>query len=87
MTRLVCINNNNDLIDGEDEFRIYTHSGSQLINDKIYDVLDSDVMDFINPSEIYYLIENESGQNCWYSSNRFKSISDHRDDKLNELGI
>lgn len=81
MTRLVCINNNNDLIDGEDEFSIID-SGSQLIIDKVYDVLDSDTMDFNNPSEIYYLIENELGQKFWYSSNRFKSISDHRDDKL-----
>ena len=44
--------------------------------------LDVQFGDDNNPSEIYYLIENELGQKFWYSSNRFKSISDHRDDKL-----
>ena len=38
-------------------------------------------------SVCYYSIENESGQQFWYSSNRFKTISENRVDKLNELGI
>jgi hypothetical protein len=44
-------------------------------------------MDFNSPSEVYYSIVNESGQQFWYSSNRFKTVSEMREDKLNELGI
>lgn len=94
--KVVCKNNQKDAIDDEDDYELSVHKniieqykggGDHLIVDKVYDVYDVDVADFENAKECYYSIENESGQNFWYSSNRFKSISDNRDDKLKELGI
>ena len=94
--KVVCKNNHKDVIDDEDDFALsgqkviiekYKGGGDHLIIDKVYEVIDTDVIDFENPKECYYQIENESGRDFWYSSNRFKSISDNRDDKLKELGI
>ena len=94
--RVVCKNNHKDVIDDEDDYELSVHKniieqykggGDHLIIDKVYEVLDIDVVNFDNPSEVYYSIVNESGQKFWYSNNRFKTISDNRDDKLKELGI
>ena len=94
--KVVCKNNQKDVIDDEDDYELSVHKNiieqykggdDHLIIDKVYEVLDIDVVDFDNPKEEYYSIENESGQTFWYSSNRFKTISDNRDDKLKELGI
>ena len=90
--KVVCINNHKDLIDDEDNYELSVHRNirggdDHLILDKVYVVFDTDVMDFNNPQEIYYSIENESGQKFWYSSNRFKTLSEMREEKLNELGI
>lgn len=90
--KVVCKNNQKDLIDDEDDYELSVHrnirgGGDHLILDKIYEVLGTDVMDFNNPSEVYYSIENESGQQFWYSSNRFKTVSEMREEKLNELGL
>ena len=94
--KVVCKNNHKDAIDDEDDYELSVHKniieqykggGDHLIIDKVYEVLDIDVVDFDNPKEEYYSIENESGRTFWYSSNRFKTISDNRDDKLKELGI
>ena len=94
--KVVCKNNHKDVIDDEDDYELSIHKniieqykggGDHLIIDKVYEVLDTDIMDFNNPKEIYYSIENESGQRFWYSSNRFISISDWRQEKLNEIGI
>ena len=96
MMKVVCKNNQKDVIDAEDDYELsiyksiiekYKGGGDHLIIDKIYEVFDTDVMDFNNPQEIYYSIENESGQKFWYSSNRFKTVSENREDKLNELGV
>lgn len=94
--KVVCKNNHKDVIDDEQADQLSIHKNiikqykggsDHLIIDKVYEVLDIDVVDFDNPKEEYYSIENESGQTFWYSSNRFKTISDNRDDKLKELGI
>ena len=94
--KVVCKNNHKDAMDDEDDHELSIHKniieqykggGDHLILGKVYEFNDVDVADFENARECYYLIENESGQTFWYSSNRFKSISDNRDDKLKELGI
>ena len=94
--KVVCKNNQKDVIDDEDDYELSVHQniiekykggGDHLIIDKIYEVFDTDVMDFNNPQEVYYFIENEAGQKFWYSSNRFKSLSENREEKLNELGL
>ena len=94
--KVICKNNHKYAIDDEDDSELSIHKniieyhkggGDHLIEGKIYEVLGTDVMDFNNPSEVYYSIVNESGQQFWYSSNRFKSVADIREDKLNELGI
>lgn len=96
MMKVVCKNNQKDVMDDEDDYELSVHKniikqykdgGDHLIIDKIYEVFDTDVMDFNNPQEIYYSIENESGQKFWYSSNRFKTVSENREEKLNELGV
>jgi hypothetical protein len=96
MIKVVCKNNHKDVIDDEDDYELSIHKniieqykggGDHLIIDKVYEVYNIEVLDFNAPKEEYYHIENESGQSFWYSSNRFKTISDNRDDKLKELGI
>lgn len=81
--KVVCKNNCNYVIDGEDDFILSGH----LIIDKVYEVIDTEVIDFENPKECYYQIENESGRIFWYSSSRFIPIDKEREKKLNELGI
>jgi len=94
--KVVCKNNQKDLMDNEWGFAPDLNNpnfdknlllNDALIIDKIYDVLETDVMDFHAPSEIYYLIENERGQTFWYSSNRFITIDKFRDEKLNNIGL
>ena len=86
--KVVCKNNQRGSIDSENNFENSVIDYSEhLIIDKVYEVLGTDVMDFNNPSEVYYSIVNEFGQQFWYSSNRFKSISDMREDKLTKIGI
>jgi hypothetical protein len=94
--KVVCKNNHKDVIDDENDYELSVHKniieqykggGDHLILDKVYEVNDIDVVDFDNPKEEYYSIENESGQTFWYSSNRFKTISENRNDKLKEIGI
>ena len=94
--KVVCKNNHKDVIDDEQADQLSIHKniikqykggGDHLIIDKIYEVFDTDVMDFNNPQEVYYFIENEAGRKFWYSSNRFKTISENREEKLNELGV
>jgi hypothetical protein len=89
--KVVCVNNVKYVIDDEDGYELSLHNslmeGDHLIEGKIYDVLGTDVTDFYNPKEVYYSIINEYGQNFWYSSNRFKTVSEMREDKLNNLGI
>jgi hypothetical protein len=93
--KVVCVNNVKYVIDDEDDYELSLHNslienkggGDHLIEGKIYDVLGTDVMDFYNPKEVYYSIVNESGQKFWYSSNRFKEVSEVREEKLNNLGI
>ena len=90
MMKVVCKNNQKGSIDDENNFENsvnFCFEKEHLIIDKIYEVFDTDVMDFNNPQEIYYSIENEYGQKFWYSSNRFKTVSEMREDKLNDLGI
>lgn len=86
--KVVCKNNQKGAIDSENNFEnsIIDYS-EHLIIDKVYEVLDTDVMDFNNPKEIYYKIKNEYDRIFWYSCNRFISISDWRQEKLNEIGI
>ena len=86
--KVVCKNNQKGSIDDENNFEnsIIEYS-EHLIIDKVYDVLDSDVLDFNNPKEIYYKIQNEYGRMFWYSCNRFITIEQYRNNKLNELGI
>lgn len=86
--KVVCKNNQKGAIDSEDNFEnsIIDYS-EHLIIDKVYEVLDTDVMDFNNPKEIYYKIQNEYGRMFWYSCNRFITIEQSRNIKLNELGI
>ena len=94
--KVVCKNNHKNAIDDEDDSELSIHKniieyhkggGDHLILDKVYEVNDVDVSDFEKASECYYSIVNESGQQFWYSSNRFKTVSQMREDKLNELGI
>jgi hypothetical protein len=94
--KVVCKNNHKDVIDDENDYELSVHKniieqykggGDHLILDKVYEVNDIDVVNFDNPKEEYYSIVNESGQQFWYSSNRFKKISENRDDRLKELGI
>ncbi len=86
--KVVCKNNQKDVMDDEDDYENSVIEYSEhLIIDKVYEVLDTDVMDFNNPQEIYYKIQNEYGRMFWYSSNRFKTLSENREEKLNELGI
>ena len=93
--KVVCKNNHKNAIDDEDDYELSVHKniiqqykgGDHLILDKVYEVLDIDVVNFDNPKEEYYSIENESGQKFWYSSNRFKTLSENREDRLTELGI
>jgi hypothetical protein len=88
--KLVCKNNNKNAIDDEFDYELSlysSYSGDHLIIDKVYEVLGTDIMDFNNPSEVYYLILNEFDQQFWYSSNRFKTVSENREEKLNELGL
>lgn len=96
MMKVVCKNNQKDVMDDEDDYELSVHQniiekykggGDHLTIDKIYEVFDTDVMDFNSPQEIYYSIENKSGQKFWYSSNRFKTVSENREEKLNELGL
>ena len=86
--KVVCKNNQKGAIDDENNFEnsIIDYS-EHLIIDKVYEVLDSDVLDFNNPKEIYYKIQNEYGRMFWYSSSRFIPIDKEREKKLNELGI
>ena len=86
--KVVCKNNQKGAIDSEDNFEnsIIDYS-EHLIIDKVYEVLDTDVMDFNNPKEIYYKIQNEYCRMFWYSCNRFITIEQYRNNKLNELGI
>lgn len=86
--KVVCKNNQKGAIDDENNFEnsIIEYS-EHLIIDKVYEVLDSDVLDFNNPKEIYYKIQNEYGRMFWYSCNRFKTLSEMREDKLNDLGL
>jgi len=86
--KVVCKNNQKGPIDSENNFEnsIIDYS-EHLIIDKVYEVLDTDVMDFNNPKEIYYKIQNEYGRMFWYSCNRFITIEQSRNIKLNELGI
>ena len=86
--KVVCKNNQKCPIDSENNFEnsIIDYS-EHLIIDKVYEVLDTDVMDFNNPKEIYYKIQNEYGRMFWYSCNRFITIEQYRNNKLNELGI
>ena len=84
--KVVCKNNQKGSIDDEFENSIIEYS-EHLIIDKVYEVLDTDVMDFNNPKEIYYKIKNEYDRIFWYSSNRFIRIEEYRNNKLNELGI
>ena len=86
--KVVCKNNQKGPIDSENNFEnsIIDYS-EHLIIDKVYEVLDTDVMDFNNPKEIYYKIQNEYGRMFWYSCNRFITIEKYRNNKLNELGI
>ena len=86
--KVVCKNNQKESINSEDNFEnsIIDYS-EHLIIDKVYEVLDTDVMDFNNPHEIYYKIQNEYDGMFWYSSNRFITIEQSRNNKLNELGI
>jgi hypothetical protein len=86
--KVVCKNNQSGSIDSEDNFENSVIDYSEhLIIDKVYEVLDTDVMDFNNPQEIYYKIKNEYNRMFWYSSNRFITIDQSRNNKLNELGI
>lgn len=94
--KVVCKNNQKDVMDDEDDYELSIHQiiiekykggGDHLIVDKIYEVVDTDVTNFNIPKEVYYYIENESGQKFWYSCNRFRTISENREEKLNELGI
>ena len=86
--KVVCKNNQSGSIDSEDNFENSVIDYSEhLIIDKVYEVLDTDVMDFNNPKEIYYKIKNEYNRMFWYSSNRFITIDQSRNNKLNELGI
>ena len=93
--KVVCKNNHKDVIDDEDDYELSIHKniieqykgGDHLILGKVYEVLDIDVVNFDNPKEEYYSIVNESGQQFWYSSNRFKTLSENREDRLTELGI
>ena len=94
--KVVCKNNCNYAIVDEDDFILsgqkviiekYKGGGDHLIIDKVYEVIDTEVIDFENPKECYYQIENESGRIFWYSSSRFISIDKQREKKLNELGI
>ena len=94
--KVVCKNNHKNAIDDEDDYELSIHKniieqykggGDHLILDKVYEVNGVDVYDFEAASECYYSIVNESGQQFWYSSNRFKTISENRDDRLKELGI
>ena len=86
--KVVCKNNQKCPIDSENNFEnsIIDYS-EHLIIGKVYEVLDTDVMDFNNPKEIYYKIQNEYGRMFWYSCNRFITIEQYRNNKLNELGI
>ena len=61
--KVVCKNNHKDVIDDEDDYELSIHKniieqykggGDHLIIDKVYEVLDTDIMDFNNPKEIYY---------------------------------
>jgi hypothetical protein len=86
--KVVCKNNQKGSIDDENNFENSVIDYSEhLIIDKVYEVLDTDVMDFNNPGEIYYKIQNEYNRMFWYSSNRFITIDQSRNNKLNELGI
>jgi thymidylate kinase len=86
--KVVCKNNQKGSIDSEDNFEnSVIDYPEHLIIDKVYEVLDTDVMDFNNPQEIYYKIQNEYNRMFWYSSNRFITIDQSRNNKLNELGI
>jgi hypothetical protein len=86
--KVVCKNNQKGAIDDENNFENSVIDYSEhLIIDKVYEVLDTDVMDFNNPGEIYYKIQNEYNRMFWYSSNRFITIDQSRNNKLNELGI
>ena len=94
--KVVCKNNHRDVIDDEDDYELSVHKniiqqykggGDHLILDKVYEINDIDIADFENPDHYYYSIVNESGQQFWYSSNRFKTLSENREDRLTELGI
>ena len=86
--KVVCKNNQKGAIDDENNFENSVIDYSEhLIIDKVYEVLETDVMDFNNPGEIYYKIQNEYDRMFWYSCNRFITIEQYRNNKLNELGI
>lgn len=66
--KATCINNASFSIDEENK---YEFRDNHLLIGKKYDVLEMEVLDFVNPSECYYLIKNEEGKQFWYSSRRF----------------
>lgn len=95
--KVICKNNQKDVIDDEDDYELSVHKniieqykggGDHLIEGKIYEVYNIDIdTDILLDGITYYYIENESNQPFWYSANRFKTISENREDILNELGI
>lgn len=93
--KVVCIDNSYNILEGENEWELISIKNmsmlisknltEHLIINKIYDVLDIDVIDFNYPKYIYYLIKNELGIKFWYCSERFIGVKDWRDSKISNI--
>ena len=75
-TQLKCKDNSKSIVSEElknelDIQLMLLNGKDHLILDKEYEVLDMEVLDFVQPLECYFLIMNESGKKFWYSSKRF----------------
>ena len=95
--KVVCKNNDNHTFYDEDEYELQIHlnilstdkwgkkGDNHLIIGKTYEVSTTDID--VKTGISYYLIENEIGIPYFYSSTRFYTIDEYRDNKLSNIGI
>lgn len=94
--KVVCKNNDKHTFFDEDEYEFkillnILNGKEHLIIGKIYEVITNDI-DLKTGTEYFY-IESEvkysdnSNIPYYYSSTRFITIDEHRDSKLNDIGI
>ena len=95
--KVVCKNNDKHTYYDEDEYELQIHlnilstdkwgkkGDNHLIVGKAYEVVTSDID--VKSGIEYYLIENETGIPYYYSSTRFMTLDEYRDNKLSNIGI